>query len=66
MSECEKFINFKNEIDPLDYIHHLNYLNSFVKLLFKNVKRPFSLYEECLTMIDLAHILLIAPDKYPL
>lgn len=60
LSECAKFIRFKDEVDALDYINHLDYLNSFVKLLFKNVKRPCSLYEECLIMIDTAHIFKMA------
>lgn len=62
VSEFEKFMDFKEDIDPLDYILHLDYLNSFVRLLFRNVKRPFFLYEECLTMIDLAHMLLIVSE----
>lgn len=55
--ECEKFLEFSKSINPEDYHQHLEYLYSFIKLLFTNVKRPFDLYEECLEMIGNAHIM---------
>lgn len=65
LSECEKFIKFKNDTSPENYHHHLNYLYSFVKLLFKNVRRPFALYEECLSMINNVHILVDYDESKP-
>lgn len=56
-TECEKFREFSKKVDPVNYHLHLNYLYSFIKLLFENVKRPFALYEACLSMICKAHIL---------
>jgi len=56
-SECKKFVEFTKSVEPKDYCQHLNYLYSFIKLLYTNVKRPFALYEECLDMISDAHIL---------
>jgi len=53
--ECKKFVEFTKSVDPKDHCQHLNYLYSFIKLLYTNVKRPFGLYEECLDMIGNAH-----------
>uniref|UniRef100_A0A2S2NWJ6 SET and MYND domain-containing protein 4 n=1 Tax=Schizaphis graminum TaxID=13262 RepID=A0A2S2NWJ6_SCHGA len=53
--ECKKFLEFSKSVKPEDYNQHLNYLYSFIKLLFNNVKRPFELYEDCLEMIYNAH-----------
>lgn len=54
-SECKKFVEFTKLVKSEDYSEHLNYLYSFIKLLFANVKRPFELYENCLEMITTAH-----------
>ncbi|XP_060874183.1 SET and MYND domain-containing protein 4-like [Metopolophium dirhodum] len=54
-SECKKFVKFKKSVEPKDYCRRLNYLYSFIKLLYANVKRPFALYEDCLEMIGDAH-----------
>lgn len=54
--ECDKFAEFKSTTNPEDYNKHLKFLYSFLKLLYFNVKRPFSLYEECVQMISRAHI----------
>ncbi|XP_029342267.1 SET and MYND domain-containing protein 4-like [Acyrthosiphon pisum] len=54
-SECKKFVEFTKSVEPKDHCQHLNYLYSFIKLLYTNVKRPFALYEECLEMIGNAH-----------
>ncbi|KAL5236447.1 hypothetical protein ACI65C_003857 [Semiaphis heraclei] len=54
-SECKKFVEFKKSAKLEDYCQHLNYLYSFIKLLFNNVKRPFELYEDCLEMIRIGH-----------
>jgi len=54
-SECQKFVKFKKSVKPEDLCQHLNYLYSFIKLLYTNVKRPFALYEDCLEMIGDAH-----------
>uniref|UniRef100_A0A2H8U026 SET and MYND domain-containing protein 4 n=1 Tax=Melanaphis sacchari TaxID=742174 RepID=A0A2H8U026_9HEMI len=54
-SECIKFSEFSKSVKPEDYHLHLDYLYSFIKLLFTNVKRPFQLYEDCLEMICIAH-----------
>jgi len=54
-SECKKFVEFKKSAKLEDYCQHLNYLYSFIKLLFNNVKRPFELYEDCLEMISIGH-----------
>ncbi|XP_050535720.1 SET and MYND domain-containing protein 4-like [Daktulosphaira vitifoliae] len=53
--ECIKFAKFKEFIKPEDYKFHLQYLQNFLKLLYENVKRPFSLYEECVEMILQVH-----------
>jgi len=54
-SECKKFVKFKKSVKPKDYFRRLNYLYSFITLLYANVKRPFTLYEDCLEMIGDAH-----------
>jgi len=54
-SECKKFVEFTKSVDPKDHYRHLNYLYTFIKLLYTNVKRPFALYEDCLEMISNAH-----------
>jgi len=54
-SECKKFVKFKKLLRPKDRSRRLNYLYSFIKLLYTNVKRPFALYEDCLEMIGDAH-----------
>jgi len=54
-SECLKFVKFTKSVEPKDHFQHLNYLYSFIKLLYANVKRPFTLYEDCLEMISNAH-----------
>jgi len=54
-SECLKFLEFIKSVEPEDYCQHLNYLYSFIKLLYTNVKRPFALYEDCLEMISNTH-----------
>lgn len=56
ISECTKFLEFKETTEPDDFHKHLNYLYSFNKLIFTNVKRPFKLYENCLAMLCVAHI----------
>lgn len=56
--EIKKFLEFKEKVNQDDYHKHLHYLYSFNKFMFANVKRPFKLYEDCLTMISIAHILL--------
>jgi len=56
LSECNKFIDFKNKTSPQDHEQHLDYLYYFIKFLFNNVKRPFALYEDCLKMISYAHV----------
>lgn len=56
ISECKKFIKFKQTTVPDDFHKHLNYLYSFNKFIFANVKRPFKLYEDCVSMIITAHI----------
>ncbi|CAI6361909.1 unnamed protein product [Macrosiphum euphorbiae] len=53
--KCLQFMEFTKSVDPKDHFQHLNYLYSFIKLLYTNVKRPFVLYEECLQMIGNAH-----------
>lgn len=55
ISECNKFIEFRMKTGPNEFHHHLNYLYHFNKFMFANVKRPFKLYEECLSMITTAH-----------
>lgn len=62
LTECEKFREFSKNVDPKNHHLHLNYLYTFMKLLFENVKRPFALYEECLQMICNAHIELTSLD----
>jgi len=54
-SECEKFVEFTKSGKSGDDYEHLNYLYSFIKLLFTNVKRPFQLYEDCLEIISAIH-----------
>ncbi|XP_022163705.1 SET and MYND domain-containing protein 4-like [Myzus persicae] len=55
-SECKKFVEFTKSVETEDNLNqHLNYLYSFIKLLFNNVKRPFELYEDCLELIGTAH-----------
>jgi len=54
-SECEKFVEFIKSEKSEDYFEQLNYLYSFIKLLFTNVKRPFQLYEDCLEIISAIH-----------
>lgn len=54
-SECIKFVEFSELVEPKDHVQHLNYLYSFIKLLYANVRRPFRLYEDCLKMISNAH-----------
>ncbi|XP_003245798.3 uncharacterized protein LOC100574044 [Acyrthosiphon pisum] len=54
-SECKKFMEFTKSVEPKDHCQHLNYLYSFIKLLYANVERPFALYEDCLEMIGNAH-----------
>ncbi|XP_060873853.1 SET and MYND domain-containing protein 4-like [Metopolophium dirhodum] len=56
-SECKKFMEFTKSVEPKDHCQHLNYLYSFIKLLYANVERPFALYENCLEMICSAHIM---------
>jgi len=53
--ECIKFVEFSKIVEPKDHFQHLNYLYSFIKLLYVNVKRPFRIYEDCLKMISNAH-----------
>lgn len=54
-SECEKFVKFMKSPKSEDNREHLDYLYSFIKLLFTNVKRPFQLYEDCLEIISTMH-----------
>ncbi|XP_060875158.1 SET and MYND domain-containing protein 4-like [Metopolophium dirhodum] len=54
-SECEKFVEFIKSGKSEDDYENLNYLYSFIKLLFTNVKRPFQLYEDCLEIISTIH-----------
>jgi len=54
-SECEKFVEFMKSGKSEDNCEHLDYLYSFIKLLFTNVKRPFQLYEDCLEIISTMH-----------
>lgn len=53
--ECNKFIAFQERTRPNEYQHHLNYLYRFNKFMFANVKRPYVLYEICLSMLSTAH-----------
>lgn len=54
--ECKKFIEFTATESFIQAPHlHLSYLYDFIKLLFCNVKRPFNLYESCVTWIGIAH-----------
>lgn len=56
MAECNEF-NKRIQNKNFDELHrHLNYLYCFNKFMYANVKRPFKLYEECLSMLYLAHI----------
>jgi hypothetical protein len=56
--ECKKFMELTaNESFKQAPSLHLNFLYDFLKLLFCNVKRPFKLYENCVTWISLAHTL---------
>lgn len=55
-SECLKFINFKKTATLEDCDRNIRYLYSFAKFLLSNVKRPFELYEDCVSMICKAHI----------
>lgn len=55
--ECDNFAEFKNTvIQRSTQRPNLNYLYSFLKILFNHVKRPFALYEECVEMISILHI----------
>lgn len=55
--ECKKFEEFAKSFNEIDLLNNINYLYSFLKLLFYNVKRPFALYELCLRMVINAHLL---------
>lgn len=59
VQECKKFVEFTATNVFIQAPHlHLTYLYNFLKLLFRNVKRPFKLYENCVTWISIAHITL--------
>jgi len=54
--ECSKFLEYLEKVKPEDSSKHLTYLYNLAKLLAANVKRPYTLYEDCIGEISSGQI----------